>query len=267
MASSPISSGASSSRVRPTTSRSAAGARNGVEPRPSRPMPHRATLSAPSSWTATVAPAIAKSPWRRANSRKPNPLRRPHTGKPTAVRTSPGASDGLPQAGEEVGRGYPAGGRRRRGFDLGVQRQRDGRELAGGVAVGDRAAQRAAVADLEVADVGGDAGQQGHRARHVGVLADHRVGGGGLDPDGVAAHVDALEFVDLGDVDEVLEMGQPQGQQRGQALPAGQDLAVLAVVRERFGGFVDGVGPVVGERRGLHEVPVPSTRMLCTRSV
>ena len=40
-----------------------------------------------------MAPAIAKSPWRRANSWKPNPLRGPHTGKPTAVRTSPGASD------------------------------------------------------------------------------------------------------------------------------------------------------------------------------
>ena len=42
--------------------------------------------------------------------------------------------------------------RRRRELDLGVERDRDRRILGRGVGVGDRAADRAAVADLEVAD-------------------------------------------------------------------------------------------------------------------
>jgi hypothetical protein len=62
IASCPISSGFTSEAGRLTISISATAARNGVGPRPSSPMPHRLIVSAASSWTATVAPAIAKSP-------------------------------------------------------------------------------------------------------------------------------------------------------------------------------------------------------------
>ena len=54
-------------------------------------MPHRLTCDSSSSSTATVAPAIAKSPCRRANSSTAKPDLAPHTGNRTAVTPSIGA--------------------------------------------------------------------------------------------------------------------------------------------------------------------------------
>ena len=68
----------------------------------------------------------------------------------------------------------------------------------------------------------------------------------------VVAQLDVLEFVDPGDVDEVLEVRQPHREHRHQALSAGQDLGVLAVLAQHLHGLGDGVGAVVGECGCLH---------------
>ena len=85
--------------------------RNGVEPSPSRPIPQRVTRSSSSSSTATVAPAIAKSPWRRANSSHREAGSPDHTGNRTARQDLVGRQRRLPQAGEEVGGRDLAGAR------------------------------------------------------------------------------------------------------------------------------------------------------------
>ena len=66
---------------------------------------------------------------------------------------------------------------------LGIEREHDGRHVRGRVGVGDRAAERAPVADLDVADARDDQGQQRHPAgRKVGV--EHvGVGRQGTDPE------------------------------------------------------------------------------------
>ena len=87
----------------------------------------------------------------------------------------------------------------------------------------DRTAGGAPGPDLEVPDVGRRQGQQRHRIGDLVVHADEGVRCRRTDADVVAAEVDARQFVDPRDVDEVVEVGQPHGEQRHQALTAGQD--------------------------------------------
>ena len=127
-------------------------------------------VSSASSSTPTAAPAMAKSPWRRAISRTAKPHRPVHTGQRIPDEQLVGLERRAPEPGEEVGGGdrpagpearWPPARRRAPSATAGYSR--------GGVGVGDRAADRASVADLEVPDERRGAGQERHRGRDLGV--------------------------------------------------------------------------------------------------
>ena len=88
----PTSDGSISPIVRPVSAASVVNALVGVAATPNTAMAQRATASSSSSSTAATAPAMAKSPWRRANSATPNPHRPRHTGKEIERRSSPSSS-------------------------------------------------------------------------------------------------------------------------------------------------------------------------------
>ncbi len=140
----------------------------------------------------------------------------------------------LPQAGEELARRDLAGAARRHRFHLRVERQRHRGILRRRIGVGDRAAERAAGTDLEVADVWGRQRQQWHRVGHLVVHPDEGVRRGRPDANFAVAQVDSDELVDPRDVDEVVEMREPHGEHGHQALTAGEDLRVVAVLGEQI---------------------------------
>ena len=203
IASSPISSACHVADRTPTTASSAAERSAGVDPRPSRPMPQRETRSSPSSSTATAAPAMAKSPWRRANSSMAKPMRPPHTGNRTAVRISSASSQvshspvknsaaaicRVPASTPRpFARRAPARRRRTRRRD---RRARSTRPACRGCGSGSGRCRAS------------PASAAGPRGDFV-VRADERVRCCRADPP-VAVGVDALQLSDPRDVDQVLE--------------------------------------------------------------
>ena len=115
--------------------------------------------------------------------------------------------------------------------------------------MGERAAHRAAVADLEVADVRRRPRQQRDRSSHLGVVLDARFGGGRTDPQGAVSMFDALQLADPSDIDEMVDVREPQREHRHEALPAGEHLGLLAELGEELDGLVSGRRSVVVERR------------------
>jgi hypothetical protein len=99
--------------------------------------------------------------------------------------------------------------------------------------VGDRPTDGAAVADLDVADERRGLADQGHGSRHLGAVLDRGVGGGRADPQRAVPALDSPQPVDAPHVDETIEERQPQGQHGDEALPAGQHLGSLAILREQ----------------------------------
>jgi hypothetical protein len=63
----------------------------------------------------------------------------------------------------------------------------------------------------------------------------------------VIIHLDRLQALHPADVDEMPEMGHPEGEQRQKALPTGKHLGVLAVRCEQCDRLVDRVWSVVVE--------------------
>ena len=98
---------------------------------------------------------------------------------------------GRPDAGEELRRGDRPGAARRERLDGRVQGQGHRRVLGRRVRVGQRAADGAPVADLEVADQRRGARQQRHAPGDQLRAADLRLGGACADPDRVTAFFDA----------------------------------------------------------------------------
>ena len=88
----PTSDGSISPIVRPVSAASVVDALVGVAATPNTARAQRTTASASSSSTAATAPAMAKSPWRLANSATPNPQRPRHTGKAIERSSSPSSS-------------------------------------------------------------------------------------------------------------------------------------------------------------------------------
>jgi hypothetical protein len=75
-----------------------------------------------------------------------------------------GCQCSLQEAPEEVGRSHHPLTCRSDHRERGVQGQAGRREVRGGIAVGDRPADRAAMADLGIADLAGNMGQQWYMA-------------------------------------------------------------------------------------------------------
>ena len=194
----------------------------------------------------------AKSPLRRATSSTAKPVLPDHTGKCTAVRisSSPTVVVHVPTKNSDAGTRrvplVPAD------LELGVERQRDRRQLRRGVGVGDRPADGAAVADLEVTDERDRLGEQRHRLAGRRVVLDRALRRHRLDRERAVRTGDPAQVVDPVEVDDVLEAREPQRQHRHQALPAGQHLGLVAVLGEQRGDVGDRLRRVVLERCGLH---------------
>ena len=124
-----------------------------------------------------------------------------------------------------------------------------------------RAADRAPVADLEVADQRRRLGEQRHGVRRPSASCSTsawRVHGAA--PCRVPfVPLDAPQLVDPVDVDEVLEPGEAQRQHRHEALTAGEHLGVVAVARraapttspsDSGAWYSNGAGFIGGSRHG-----------------
>ena len=143
--------------------------------------------------------------------------------------------------------GRPADDQRR------VQGQDHRGQVGRGVAVGQRAADRAAVPDLRVADLAGGVREQRQLAgQHVGG-GDVVVAGERADREVAAVVADVAELAEPADVDQGLRHRQPQLHQREQRVPAGQELRVFAALGRQVQGLVHGGGPLVGEGHGNHQ--------------
>ena len=118
--------------------------------------------------------------------------------------------------------------------------------------MGDRATDRAAVTHLRVADVAGRVLQQrGVLGEQVGVL-DVVVPGERADGDVVAVLADVAQVAEAADVDEHARLRQAQLHQRQQAVAAGDQLGLVAVLAEQADGLLGGAGPDVVEGGGDH---------------
>ncbi len=217
----------------PTSPVSTSGARTGRSPTPKRQM--RASPMAPASSRATIAaaPTSAKSPWRRATSWNDQPAFDPLTGTRTSTRHSSSARVGGEVAAEELAGGHDPLTVRPADDQVGLGHHRHGGQLGRRVGVGDAAADRAPVADRHVADEGQGLGQHGealgHQRRPLGVPFPGR----GPEGHGVATVLDAAQRRHPVDVDQLGGPGQPHGQHRDQALAAGDDLGLVAVLGEQ----------------------------------
>ena len=80
------------------------------------------------------------------------------------------------------------------GDDRRAERERGRRIVGGRIVVGERAADRAAVAHMRVADAAGELGERRDRALHDRALADLDVAGHGADDEVVALAGDARQI-------------------------------------------------------------------------
>ena len=105
-----------------------------------------------------------------------------------------GLERGGPGALEEVGGRDAARRAGAGGLELGVERERDRGQLGGGVGMGDRTADGAAVADLEVADHRQRLGDERGRGGDGVVVLGDRLTGHGADREGPVLALDAAQL-------------------------------------------------------------------------
>ena len=114
------------------------------------------------------------------------------------------------------------------GDDLGVENQRQGRVVAGRVGVGHDATDAAQVADLVVADLVGDLGQDGQVLLDGVAVLELDVAHQRAHAELAALDGDVVELLDRIDVDQGAGLGEPEAHERDQAVAAGQHLGILA---------------------------------------
>ena len=151
-----------------------------------------------------------------------------------------------------------AGARLRHGLDDPVGERQHRRHLTGGVGVRDRPDRGAPVADHGVGDVDQRLAQQRQRGIRLVVVLELRVPHQRADPHLGVGDVDVGEAGDLVDVDQVGRRGEPHVEDRDQALPARQHLAVVAHLGQHRDRLVDGARCVVHEGGWLHGLILPS---------
>ena len=124
--------------------------------------------------------------------------------------------------------------------------------------MGDRAADGAATADLEVADVRRRQCQQRHRVADLGALLHVALAHHRADNQLAVRSFDAPERFDATHVDQGFEAREAHVEQRDQALAPGEDLGLVAQLGEQAADLVHRFRRVVGKRRWLHpRLPEP----------
>ena len=108
--------------------------------------------------------------------------------------------------------------------DFGVDRQHDGRVVGRWIRMGQAAAQRAAIADLRIANFTGRVGHARALLAEQRRRGDRVVDRGGADLDLSLVFSDVRERLDPGDIDERLWFTQAKLHQRHKAVPAGDKL-------------------------------------------
>src|SRR5215472_16006459 len=118
--------------------------------------------------------------------------------------------------------------------------------------MGERAADRAAVPHLRVADQRCGVGEQGCLNSHELTGREIGVPGRGADDEVATLHDDPRQLPDPPEVDEHAWRGEPQLHHRKQRVPARQQLGVLAEGGEQVDRVPRGLGGVVVKRGGDH---------------
>ena len=75
------------------------------------------------------------------------------------------------------------------------------------------------------------------------------------DPQFSVVHADVPQLGKPTDVHERRRAGETEVHHRDQALPAGEELGVVAELGQQRHGLLGGSRTVIGERRGLHHLP------------
>ena len=210
---------------------------SGVAPTP--PSARRAEFTMPPSRSTTHATETsAKSPGRRANSSKAVPTSAAVDGKKTQdVSSSSGSAAVIRKPSKKSSAATvrsPLGcaGRPSR------PEQPTRRELGRRIGVGDRPADRAAVADRRMADVGNRFRQQWTLRRDLAIALQVRLGRHSADSEGSVVDLVMAKLVERIDVHHTIRPGQAHVHQRDQALPASENLDLIAARGQRFQGLV-----------------------------
>ncbi len=115
----------------------------------------------------------------------------------------------------------------------------------------DRAAHGAPVADLEVAYQRRCPGEERHTSRDLWVGFHGGIHCGRPDNHRIPLAADALEARDPPDIHQMAEVGEPEGEQRNQALAAREHLRAVTQLGEEGYCLLDAARRVVFERCGF----------------
>ena len=176
----------------------------------------------------------------------------PSFGTLISVSSSPWPTGGLEHAGEEVGGGHDPLAAGTDDHELGVERQHHRGEIGGRVAVGERAADRAAMTHLRVADLAR------RRRDDRAMLLEQRIGvhrgmpGERPDRELRARIADVGELGEPPDVDELRRPCDPELHRRQEGVPACQHLRV-GIRAEQATGMLDRLRQLVVERCRDHD--------------
>ena len=133
-----------------------------------------------------------------------------------------------------------------------AQHQHQRRHVVAGIAIGDIAADCAAVAHLRIGDQQRRLVQDRQRLPDLVRRQQFVLGGHGADHDLVAVAADALQPGDAVQVDQMFGGGEPKLHHRHQAVAAGQRAGFVAQCREQFDRIGHARGPVIAERARNH---------------
>ncbi len=137
-----------------------------------------------------------------------------------------------------------------------VPGEEERRPVAGGIGMGDRAADRPPVADLRIADMAREIDEARVVVDDDRVLHDLAVRRASPDAELVVRLHDAVETGDVLDVHQQRRLGEPELDQRDQAVAAGEDLRLSFAVLEDPQRFVQASRTDVVELTGDHRAAV-----------
>ena len=237
----------------PCSARSIACGLTGACASPDSAIAASAMLPFASSPISTEHATMAKSPWRRANSTKAWPCRSPRRrqrkcdARQQLVRLQCGGHI----AGGEIGKCNVAPAPLRRHVHRRAEQCRRVDEFRRRIEMAQRAAQRAAIARLPVADVRKRRLQQRTVPPDIGRELDFALPRHGADLQCAVLDTDIGQLADLVEIDQVIGHGKTEIHHRHQRLPAGEHARVL-VRGEQTDGVVDAARIVIDKGRGLH---------------
>jgi hypothetical protein len=139
--------------------------------------------------------------------------------------------------------------------EFGVQGYHRCGKIAGWIGVYTSPANGSSMPDLRVGHLLDASGDQRCVLGDQRITHDFEVWRHRPDDDRVTVVADALERIDLGQVDQQLGRCEPELHHRQQALPTSNDLGIIAALGEQLQRLIDAGGRLVVESRGDHACP------------